>query len=71
MGKDTRDKDALIDAISKLDPVYQEKLKEFAELEKRFDKMAAQLSREQRDLAWDFGIYPKIGSLFLMNMSNV
>lgn len=48
------DKEAVVDALVNMDPVYQHMQFRQSELEKKFDKMVAQLSDEQKALAWEF-----------------
>lgn len=48
------DKETVVEALANMDPVYQHMQFRQSELEKKFDKMVAQLSDEQNALAWDF-----------------
>lgn len=54
MEKTIMDKEAIIEALVSIDPVYRHMMNEASDLEKRFDKMVAELSNDQRNLVWDF-----------------
>ena len=54
MSKVVTDKEAVIEALAAMDPVYQNMLRKQSEMEQRFDKMVKQLPDEHRELAWDF-----------------
>lgn len=54
MKKEIMNKEAIVEALANTDPVYQHMMNEASKLEKRFDKMVAKLSDDQRDIAWDF-----------------
>ena len=43
MNHTVRDKEELLQAIARLDPVYKQKMKESSELERKFDKMICEL----------------------------
>lgn len=54
MDRIIRDKEELLQAIARLDPIYQKMLQEGMELECKFDKMIGELDEKKRNLAWDF-----------------
>jgi len=54
MEKLIMDKEAVVEALADVDPVYQHMMRKQSELEQKFDRMVAQLPDDQRALAWDF-----------------
>ena len=54
MDRSTRDKEVLLLAIARTDPIYQRMMQEGAALEQKFEEMISELENEKRDLAWDF-----------------
>jgi len=54
MEKLIMDKEAVVEALANIDPVYQQMQRMQSEMEQKFDKMAAQLSNDQRALVWNF-----------------
>lgn len=54
MVRSVRDKEELLQAIARLDPIYQIKMRKGSALERKFDRIAGKLDENDRDMVWDF-----------------
>lgn len=54
MDRSVRDKEELLQAIARLDPIYQIKMRKGSALERKFDRITGKLDDKDRDLVWDF-----------------
>lgn len=69
MNSNVRDKEELLQAIARLDPIYQMKMREGSALEQKFDKMIGELDDEKSGLAWDFVMQNEDISQYLLYLA--
>jgi len=69
MKRTIRDKEELLQAIARLDPVYQEKMIEGSVLERKFDKMIGELDDIKSDIAWNFVMQNEDISQYLLYLA--
>ncbi len=69
MNHSARDKEELLQAIARLDPIYQLKMREGSVLERKFDKMIGELDSDKGDLAWDFVMQNEDISQYLLYLA--
>lgn len=69
MNSKVRDKEELLQAIARLDPIYQMKIREGSALERKFDKMIGELDDERSGLAWNFVMQNEDISQYLLYLA--